>query len=191
MFILPFFLSYCLLFPFLINFLPCKRKTPPYTTNMRYIKWIAGLFVWLAVCQLPALISMPFVQPNMAWYHALIKPPISPPDWLFGVMWGALYMLMGVAAAVAFRNGISGNARPARVLFLVQLALNALWTPVYFGLHSLTGATILIVVMLMEGFYLHRELFKLDKLAAWLLMPYWGWLVFATYLTVASWGLNG
>ena len=158
---------------------------------MRYAKGIIGLLVWLAVCQLPMLISLPFVQPNMAWYHTLAKPMLSPPDWLFGMVWGVLYVLMGVSASIAFRNEVSGKTKTVFILFLVQLALNALWTPVYFGFHSFAGATILIVAMIAEGMFLHRELYKTDKLAAWLLMPYWGWLLFAMYLTVANWGLNG
>jgi len=76
------------------------------------------------------------------------------------------------------------------MLLLVQLVLNALWTPVYFGLHSFAGAIVILVFMLGEGVYLHREIKRLDRKAAVLLYPYWGWVVFATYLTVHFWGLN-
>lgn len=145
----------------------------------------------MAVSQLPALISMPFVQPNMAWYQTLAKPLLTPPNMLFGLMWSILYVLLGISAAIAFRKGLNNNTRAALGLFIVQLALNALWTPVFFGLHSFTGATVVIVLMLGEGVYLHREIKRLDKVAAWLLLPYWVWLSFATYLTVAFQWLNG
>ena len=145
----------------------------------------------MAVSQLPALISMPFVQPNMAWYQTLAKPLLTPPNMLFGLMWSILYVLLGISAAIAFRKGLNNNTRAALGLFIVQLALNALWTPIFFGLHSFTGATVVIVLMLGEGVYLHRAIKRLDKVAAWLLLPYWVWLSFATYLTVAFQWLNG
>jgi len=110
---------------------------------------------------------------------------------LFGLAWSLLYILLGVSAAITFGKGINNNARAALWLLLVQLSLNALWTPVFFGFHSFAGATVLIILMLGEGVYLHREIKRLDKVSAWLLIPYWGWLCFATYLTVAFWGLNG
>ena len=155
------------------------------------MKMIAGLVGWLALCQLPALVGMIYVQPNMAWYHSLVKPPLAPPDWLFGVVWGVLYVVLGVAAAIAFCGGVQKSARVAFWLFLVQLALNALWTPVYFGWHCFAGAALIIVLMLFEGIYLHRAFRRQSAVAAALLWPYWGWLVFATYLTIANWRLNG
>jgi tryptophan-rich sensory protein len=158
---------------------------------MRYMKWIAGLVVWLAVCQLPALVGIGFVYSNMAWYQTLQKPLLTPPDMVFGMVWSVLYVLVGLAAARAFRSGLNERTEPAMMLLLVQLVLNALWTPVYFGLHSFAGAVVILVFMLGEGIYLHRAIKRLDKKAAVLLLPYWGWLVFASYLTIGFWGVNG
>lgn len=154
------------------------------------MKNIAGFVVWLAVCQLPALVGAGFVQPNMAWYQTLQKPLLTPPDMVFGMAWAILYVLLGVAAAKAFRAGLNERTEPAMLLLLIQLVLNALWTPVFFGFHSFAGATVILVFLLGEGVYLHRAIKRLDKRAAVLLLPYWGWLVFASYLTVSFWGLN-
>ena len=154
------------------------------------MKNIAGFVVWLAVCQLPALVGAGFVQPNMAWYQTLQKPLLTPPDMVFGMAWAVLYILLGVAAAKAFRAGLNERTEPAMLLLLIQLVLNALWTPVFFGLRSFAGATVILVFLLGEGVYLHRAIKRLDKRAAVLLLPYWGWLVFASYLTVSFWGLN-
>ncbi len=154
------------------------------------MKHIAGFVVWLAVCQLPALVGAGFVHPNMAWYQTLQKPLLTPPDMVFGMAWAVLYVLLGVAAAKAFRSGLNERTEPAMLLLLIQLVLNALWTPVFFGLHSFAGATVILVFLLGEGIYLHRAIKRLDKRAAALLLPYWGWLVFASYLTVSFWGLN-
>ena len=149
------------------------------------MKNIAGFVVWLAVCQLPALVGAGFVQPNMAWYQTLQKPLLTPPDMVFGMAWAILYVLLGVAAAKAFRAGLNERTEPAMLLLLIQLVLNALWTPVFFGFHSFAGATVILVFLLGEGVYLHRAIKRLDKRAAVLL-----WLVFASYLTVSFWGLN-
>ena len=154
------------------------------------MKNIAGFIVWLAVCQLPALVGAGFVQANMAWYQTLKKPLLTPPDMVFGMAWAILYVLLGVAAAKAFRSGLNERTEPAMLLLLIQLVLNALWTPMFFGLHSFAGATVILVFLLGEGIYLHRAIKRLDKRAAVLLLPYWGWLVFASYLTVSFWGLN-
>jgi len=154
------------------------------------MKWIAGFVVWLAVCQLPALAGIGFVYPNMAWYQTLQKPLLTPPDILFGMIWSVLYILVGVAAAKAFRSGLNERTKTAMLLLLVQLVLNALWTPVFFWLHSFAGAVVILVFMLGEGIYLHRAIKRLDKKAAVLLYPYWGWLVFALYLTIGFWGIN-
>ncbi len=145
---------------------------------------------WLAVCQLPMLVSVPFVDPNMAWYHTLAKPPFVPPDMIFGMVWGVLYLLLGIAAVMVFHRGVSKELRPAAWLLAGQLVLNALWTPVFFGMHHLPGALTIVVLMLLEGLFLHRAFAKRSKWAARMLIPYWLWLGFATYLTAGFMMLN-
>lgn len=157
---------------------------------MKILKTTVRILLWLAVCQLPALLSAPIVQTNMDWYHTLTRPPLVPPDWVFGLVWAMLYVLLGLSAAVAFRPTVRGPKRRALVLFLAQLALNACWTPVYFGLHNLAAALLIILMMLGEGILLHRALAKLDARAAYLLVPYWAWLLFAAYLTAGFIRLN-
>ncbi len=144
----------------------------------------------MAVCQLPALISTPVVEPNMAWYHTLATPPLVPPDWLFGVMWGILYVLLGIATVIVFYKGVQTHHRAAVWLLAIQLALNTCWTPVFFGLHNLPLALAVVALMLCEGFFMHRAYAKHSKLAAAMLWPYWLWLGFATYLTAGYMMMN-
>ena len=146
--------------------------------------------LWLAVCQLPMLASVPFVDPNMTWYHTLVKPPLVPPDFIFGLVWTVLYLLIGGAAALVFHKGVEDKHHTAVWLLGVQLLLNALWTPVFFGMHNLPLALAVVVLMLAEGFFMHRRFAKHSKLAAWMLWPYWAWLMFATYLTAGFLMLN-
>ncbi len=126
----------------------------------------------------------------MTWYSTLIKPPFVPPDMIFGMVWVVLYLLLGVAAVLVFHRGITRELRPAVWLLSIQLALNACWTPLFFGMHHFAGALTVIVLMLLEGMFLHHCFAKHNKIAARLLWPYWLWLGFATYLTAGFMVLN-
>lgn len=126
----------------------------------------------------------------MAWYHALNKPPLVPPDAVFGTVWAVLYLLVGLSAGLIFYKGVTEKLRPAAWLFGIQLVLNAMWTPVFFGLHNFQLALAVVALMLAEGFFMHRAYAKHSKLAAGLLWPYWLWLGFATYLTAGFMMLN-
>lgn len=144
----------------------------------------------MAICQLPALASTPVVDPNMGWYHTLVKPPLVPPDFIFGMVWATLYLLVGIAAVLVFHQGVDDKRHTAVWLLGGQLLLNACWTPVFFGLHNLPLALAVVALMLAEGFFMHRAFKKHSKLAALLLWPYWLWLGFATYLTAGFMMLN-
>lgn len=145
------------------------------------------LFLWLVICQLPSLLGAPFVYGNMDWYRMLVKPPLTPPDALFGMVWGVLYVMLGLSAFLVFREKF--HARTL-ALFAGQLALNVCWTPIFFGAHSLIGALLLLLAMLGEMVGLWRACWKTNHLAGYLLLPYCAWLVFATYLTAGFWWLN-
>ncbi len=150
-------------------------------------KNLVKLIVWLAICQLPGLMGMSFVYGNMEWYNRLAHPPFTPPGALFGIVWGVLYLLLGVSAFFAFREKLHGKAL---MLLMGQLALNACWTPLFFGAHCLAGGVILIVAMIGEFYFLFKALRKINRFCANLLLPYGAWLVFAAYLTAATWWLN-
>ena len=126
----------------------------------------------------------------MTWYHTLTKPPFVPPDMIFGMVWVVLYLLLGIVAVMLFYRGVSKELRLAAWLLGIQLALNACWTPVFFGLHHLAGALTVVILMLLEGFFMHRAVAKHNRLAARMLWPYWAWLLFATYLTAGYLMLN-
>ena len=142
---------------------------------------------WLVICQLPGLFGMSYVFNNMAWYRTLAHPPLTPPEASFGMVWGVLYILLGISAFLTFREKIHAHAM---ILFVGQLALNACWTPVFFGAHSLFGGLLLLVAMLVELGFLLAACRQINPTAAWLLVPYGLWLLFATYLTATTWWLN-
>ncbi len=148
---------------------------------------IAKLVGWLLLCQLPGLFGMPYVYGNMNWYNTLSRSSLTPPDAMFGVVWAVLYVLLGISAFYAFCDKIHGRAM---MLFVGQLALNACWTPVFFGAHSLTGGLLLLAAMLVEFVFLFGAFWQVSRKSAWLLVPYGAWLLFATYLTGVTWWLN-
>ena len=124
------------------------------------------------------------------WYAALQKPSFNPPNWLFGPVWTALYIMMGVAFYLVWRNPPSAARKKALCAFLVQFALNCAWTPVFFSLH-MTGAALVVIVLMWLAILRTIFLFApFSKTASWLLVPYISWVSFATLLNAAIWWLN-
>ena len=121
------------------------------------------------------------------WYLTLTRPPGVPPNWAFPVVWTALYVLMGIAAWLAWRQ--LGHRRALR-LWGWQLLANALWTPAFFGLHSPPLALAVIVVLLVLIAWTMRAFFRIDRAAAALFLPYAVWVCYATYLNAGMWWLN-
>ncbi len=125
------------------------------------------------------------------WYKALAKPSFNPPNWLFGPAWTVLYVLMVIAAWLVWKKGIrAAGVGPALVLFLVQLALNALWSVLFFGLHSPLAGLIDIVLLWLAILVTILLFLRVSTPAGVLLLPYIGWVSFATLLNAAILHLN-
>lgn len=123
------------------------------------------------------------------WYSTLTKPALNPPAWVFGPVWVTLYALMGISLWLVWKSN-SGEKKRAIWLFVVQLALNAIWSPIFFGAHSI-GNALAVIVLLWAAIVLTILIFKkISKPAAWLLVPYILWVSFAGYLNYAIWTLN-
>ena len=121
------------------------------------------------------------------WYLSLVRPPGTPPSWVFGPVWGVLYILMGSAAWLVWRR--TGAARPLR-LWGWQLLLNALWTPAFFGLRSpMLGLIVIVLLLILLGLTI-RAFARVRRLAAWLLAPYLAWTAYAAYLNAGFFWLN-
>lgn len=144
------------------------------------------LVVWLVLAFLPALIGLPFPAPD--YYAGLDKPDWAPPAWLFGPVWTVLYALIGIAAWLVARRGPA--SRPALALWGVQLALNAAWTPIFFGLRAPGVALAEILVMWVAIAATTVAFFARRTAAGALMLPYLAWVSFATALNFAIWRLN-
>ncbi|GAA4044252.1 MULTISPECIES: TspO/MBR family protein [Flavobacterium] len=126
------------------------------------------------------------------WYPTLIKPVFNPPNWIFAPVWTSLYIMMGVAGGLVW-NKLDGNetlVKKAFLFFIIQLALNALWSLIFFKLHNLLLASIEVVLLLLMIFETYTQFKKIDKIAGLLLIPYLAWVSFATILTISIWYLN-
>jgi translocator protein len=148
---------------------------------------LAALFIVIAF--LPAL-SAVFVDTG-GWYAMVLdKPTWNPPSWLFGPVWTILYTLIGLAGYFAWTRGNPENRRMAFKVYGAQLLLNALWTPLFFGLHRINWALADLVLMWFM-ILLNIGLFsRQSRLAAWLLIPYFLWVSFAGALNAAILALN-
>lgn len=152
----------------------------------------AKLIGCVAVCLLAGAVGGIFTYPNIAgWYANLNKPALTPPNWAFGPAWTALYILMGIAAYFVLREGFGKEkVREALGVFAAQLALNVLWSLVFFGLRSpfyglgaIAGLWLAIAVTIFL-------FWKISKVGAALLVPYIIWVSFAAYLNYSVYALN-
>lgn len=124
------------------------------------------------------------------WYASLKKPSWNPPGWIFGPVWSALYTMMGIAAWLVWKSGGWAAQRRPLILFLVQLILNAIWTPLFFGLHQ-PGIAFAEILILWLGIAATLKAFRpVNTVAAWLLVPYLIWVSFASVLNGTLWRLN-
>lgn len=151
------------------------------------------LVVFVAVCFAAAGLGSLFTAPQVAsggWYDTLDKPFFTPPNWLFGPVWSALYLLMAISGWLVWRvRGFSG-AKVALSLFWAQLFLNFLWSVVFFGFESL-GAGMVEILVLWTAILLTIFSFRLiSRPAAWLLAPYLAWVTFASLLNLGIFLLN-
>jgi tryptophan-rich sensory protein len=150
------------------------------------------LLASVVACQLAGALGAIFTRSAIpVWYGALKKPPFSPPNWIFGPAWITLYLLMAVAAFLVWQRGLAlPGVRSALAAFVLQLLLNALWSPAFFGLRSpLAGA--IVIVLLWLAIALTLLLFwRLSRPAAWLLLPYLLWVSYASALNISIFFLN-
>jgi benzodiazapine receptor len=124
-----------------------------------------------------------------AWYEALAKPSWTPPGWLFAPVWFLLYLGIAVAGWLVWRAGGSGATLPL-ALWVAQLVLNAAWSWLFFGLHRPGAALVDIVILLVLILAFVVAAYRVSRVAAWLVVPYALWVLFATALNAAIVRLN-
>jgi benzodiazapine receptor len=157
--------------------------------KMKNALLLAGCIV---ACYLAGGIGAVFTSSSIpTWYAGLQKPPLNPPNWIFGPVWSLLYTLMAIAVFLVIRNGIESQAiKLAAGVFIAQLILNTLWSVVFFGARN-TFAPIFIIAALWACILACIILFwGISKPASVMMMPYILWVSFAAYLNIGVFVLN-
>lgn len=148
---------------------------------------IICLLIPLAVGGLAAWLTMD----SMAQFAALAQPPLSPPGWVFPVVWTILYLLMGWASFLIWKSDAPQAAKKRTLgLYGVQLAANFVWPLLFFRAGLYGFALIWLVILLVLVAETMLAFGRIDRRAAWLLAPYFLWLLFAAYLNAGVWLLN-
>ncbi len=125
------------------------------------------------------------------WYRELKKPRYTPPNSAFGPVWTTLYILMGISVFLVWQEGLTASsAMLAFILFWVQLAINALWSVIFFGMKSKGGGVITIIVLWLLILATMITSFRISSWAGALLVPYIIWVSIASYLNIGVWLLN-
>lgn len=158
-----------------------SQLASPSQLRMSLLRW--ALFI------VPIIMLLGFLSGTVSgssernsWFAELVKPEAQPSGWAFGVVWPILYLMMGIAVSIIL------NARGARLrgiavaLFVVQLALNLYWSPLFFGQHQVTAAFYLLLAIWVSAFATTLVFGRIRSLAAWLMVPYLAWLSFAAIL---------
>ena len=150
-------------------------------------KWIICLAIPLAVGGLATLLSG-----GMENYTLMNQPPLSPPGWIFPVVWTILYVLMGISAALVYTNREINpkSADKALVIYAFNLILNFAWSIIFFRFRAFFAAFICLMALLITIIKMISSFYKINKLSAYLQIPYLLWVAFAGYLNFGIWFLN-
>ncbi|MGO4912719.1 TspO/MBR family protein [Leeuwenhoekiella sp. W20_SRS_FM14] len=157
--------------------------------NSKKIKRILiAVFICLAVGFIGAVATQSSVT---TWYPTLTKPFFTPPNWLFAPVWTTLYILMGIAAGLVWDGGFYHKwVKTALYHFGFQLLLNAFWSIIFFGLHLILPALLVITALLILLLFTYKWFRVVNIKAAFLLIPYIIWVCYATALNFEIWRLN-
>lgn len=161
----------------------------PRQLRTAYLRW--------ALIAVPATLLLGTLSGTVAnpgqgnpWFDALNKPALMPPGWVFGAVWSVLYILMGLSVALILNARGAKGRGVALTLFLIQLAFNLAWSPLFFAMHRIMTAFALIVAIFLWASVATAVFWKIRPLAAWLMLPYLAWLIFAGVLNWQVHALN-
>ena len=154
----------------------------------------ASLLRWIVVC-VPLVLLLGFLSGQVSgnggpWYAMLVKPPLTPPNWLFPVAWSLLYAMQGLALALVLSASGSTDRELAVALFSLQLTANVAWSPVFFAWHLISVSVWVLAATLVLALATTIVFGRIRRLAGWLMVPYLAWLCYAGALNVGIDRLN-
>lgn len=125
-----------------------------------------------------------------AWYYSLLKPPFAPPDWIFQPVWLILYFTI-LTAILLYIFKPAENKRNGYIYFILQLIFNLLWIPIFFYMQNIILALVVIIFLDIFVFLTIKKFYSVSKLSGLIFIPYFIWILFATYLNMGYLILNG
>lgn len=150
---------------------------------------LRAAFLRWALVLVPGIVLLGFLSgaaggsgPGDPWFDNLVKPGIYPPPATFGIVWTVLYAMMGLALATVVTARGARRRGFAIAAFVIQLVLNLIWSPLFFGAHQISGALLLLVVLDAAVMITIVAFYRIRPRAAFLLAPYLAWVLFATLL---------
>ena len=154
---------------------------------------ILRIAVVLMTCLVVGYLSGMMTKESITtWYPTLVKPFFNPPNWVFAPIWTILYIMMGIAGGLVW-NAIETNEKVVKTAFkyfIIQLALNSVWSFIFFYLHNPFLALVEIILLWLLIFETYNQFKLIDKKAGMLMVPYLVWVSFATFLNASIWWLN-
>ena len=151
----------------------------------KYMPFIVSVAIALGIGGLSAYLT----KESMSIYSAINRPPLSPPSWIFPVVWSVLFVLMGISAALVWKSN-GGTLDAALLFYAAQLAVNFCWTLIFFNFRAYFAAFIWLLLLLVLILITIIMFYRKNKAAGWLLFPYFVWVCFAGYLNFSIWILN-
>lgn len=149
------------------------------------------LLFFIVIIELSSALSLLLAGDIFGIYNQLTKPPFAPPDWLYGIVWPVLYLMMGTAGYLAYRDS-KDYPEPewAMYLYLASLFLNFLWNIIFFRFHLFWAAAVNIILIIDLVYLTAVQFVRINKAAGWLMLPYLFWIVFTAYLNIGVAILN-
>ncbi len=143
--------------------------------------------IWILFFQFIGFALGSITSANMEWYHTIIKSSLTPPNFVFPIVWSILYTLLALVGHFLWQNRQEQKANHILVFFIIQLVLNWLWTPIFFGWH-LTGLALLdILTIIAITIYITIKTWANYPIIAYVMLTYLLWLLFASYLNFIIW----
>lgn len=146
---------------------------------------------WIVLAEIVGALSGWLTRKGVKIYNATARqPPLSPPSIVFPIVWGMLFILMGIGAARIYLSPASNARSRSLLLFFVQLAFNFFWSIIFFNLQTFGFASLWLIALWVLILLMILSFWEVDKPAAWLQIPYLLWVSFAAYLNLGVWLLN-
>jgi tryptophan-rich sensory protein len=156
--------------------------------RFQFFPYLINLLIVLAIGLVASLVTRPEIA---GWYSTLSKPSFNPPPWLFAPVWTAIYIMIATAAYLVWKHR---SRKPAYIIarsaYFIQLILNFSWSIIFFGMHQIAGAMVVIILLWLSIIITIYWFNKFNRAAALLLVPYLLWVSFASVLNASIYFLN-